>query len=434
MEPHSVVNLSSGSSNKRRTATFPSRSVFSRVCNGFLAAFEQVTRAAGRRPNVSTLLSIAERQTGLNDFGDHRFLEPMAFLVESVEREAKLNALGRFVFVEHVVQLLRNRLYLELDWKLDPTIALRRISRPVFITGLPRTGTTLLHSLLAQDTDIFAAPLTWEVIYPSAAQGEDRLRIRRTESQLRWFELLVPGLKTIHPVAAELPQECVAIMSHCFMSEEFDTMFDLPGYESWVEGQDQRETYAFHKRFLQHLRRGGSERRFVLKAPAHLRSVEAILDVYPDAHIIHTHRHPGQVVPSLSSLIVTLKGAFSYNINPIESGPGAVDYCLRNLRRFFPSLERLSPNVYTDVAYLDLVRNPMGVVRQIYARLGEQLSPQAEAKMERFLAENPQGKWGRHKYSLADFGLQPEAIDEQFRFYTERYDMDARPSVSKQGF
>jgi Sulfotransferase family len=430
MEPHSVSNLSSRSSNKRRTGTFPTRSVFSRVCNGFLTAFEQVTRAAGRRPNVSALLSIAERQTGLNDFGDHRFLEAMAFLVESVEREAKLNALGRFVFVEHVVQLLRNRLYLELDWKLDPTISFRRIPKPVFITGLPRTGTTLLHSLLAQDTEIFAAPLTWEMIYPSPAQGEDRLRIRRTESQLKWFELLVPGLKAIHPVAAELPQECVAIMSHCFMSEEFDTMFDLPGYESWVEGQDQRETYAFHKRFLQQLRRGTPERRFVLKAPAHLRSVEAILDVYPDAHIIHTHRHPSQVVPSLSSLIVTLKGAFSYNINPIESGPGAVDYCLRNLRKFFPSLERLSPNVYTDVAYLDLVRNPMGVVRQIYARLGEQLSPQAEARMERFLAENPQGKWGRHKYSLADFGLQPETIDEQFRFYTERYDMDARGRVT----
>ena len=214
------------------------------------------------------------------------------------------------------------------------------------------------------------------------------------------------------------------------MSEEFDTMFDLPGYESWVEGQDQREIYAFHKRFLQHLRPGAPERRFVLKAPAHLRSVEAILDVYPDAHIVHTHRHPAQVVPSLSSLIVTLKGAFSYNIDPFEVGPGAVDYCARNLRKFLSSAERLAANVCTDVAYLDLVRNPMGVVRRIYTRLGEHLTPAAEAKMERFLAQNPQGKWGRHTYSLANFGLQPEAIEEQFRFYTERFDMDARGQVS----
>ena len=427
MEPHSVANLSSQSSEKRRTATRPSRSVFSRVCNGFLMAFEQVRRA-GRQPNVSTLLSIAERQTGLNDFGDHRFLQSMAFLLESVEQEAKLNALGRCIFFEHVVQLLRNRLYLELDSKLNPSISLRKIPKPVFITGLPRTGTTLLHALLAQDTEIFGAPLTWEVIYPSAAQGDDRRRIRRTEHQLRWFELLVPGLKAIHPVAAELPQECVAIMSHCFMSEEFDTMFDLPGYESWLEEQDQSEVYSFHKRFLQHLRPDRDERRFVLKAPAHLRSVEAILDVYPDAHIIHTYRDPIEVLPSLSNLIVTLKGAFSYNINPYEVGPSAVDYCARNLRKFFASTERLPSILWTDVAYLDLVRNPMDVVRRIYARLGEHLTLEAEAKMERFLAENPQGKFGRHVYSLADFGFQSEAIEEQFRFYTERFDLDTRSS------
>jgi hypothetical protein len=133
-------------------------------------------------------------------------------------------------------------------------------------------------------------------------------------------------------------------------------------------------------------------------------------------------------VPSLSNLVVTLKGAFSYNINPFQVGPSVVDYCSRNLRRFFSSLERLPANVCTDVAYLDLVRSPMEVVRRIYARLGEHLTPGAEAKMERFLAENPQGKWGRHSYSLANFGLQPEAIDEQFRFYTDRFDMDTRSS------
>ncbi len=425
MEPHSVANLSSQSSEKRRTAALRSRSVFSRVCNGFLMAFEQVRRA-GRRPNVSMLLSIAERQTGLNDFGDHQFLQSMAFLLESVEQEAKLNALGRCIFFEHVVQLLRNRLYLELDWKLNPSGSLRRIPKPVFITGLPRTGTTLLHALLAQDTEIFAAPLTWEVIYPSAAQGDDHRRIRRTERQLRWFELLVPGLKAIHPVAAELPQECVAIMSHCFMSEEFDTMFDLPGYESWLEEQDQHQVYSFHKRFLQHLRPDRDERRFVLKAPAHLRSIEAILHVYPDAHIVHTYRDPIEVLPSLSNLIVTLKGAFSYNINPYEVGPSAVDYCVRNLRKFFASTERLPSTLWTDVAYLDLVRNPMDVVRRIYARLGEHLTPEAEAKMERFLAYKPQGKYGSHVYSLADFGFQSEAIEEQFRFYTERFDLDTR--------
>jgi Sulfotransferase family len=118
---------------------------------------------------------------------------------------------------------------------------------------LPRTGTTLLHSLLAQDQELFAAPPTWEVIYPPPAQGETRRRIERTERDLKWFDRLVPAFRPIHPLSAELPQECVAIMSHCFMSQEFDTMFDLPEYELWLEEQDQRPVYAFHKQFLQHL-------------------------------------------------------------------------------------------------------------------------------------------------------------------------------------
>jgi hypothetical protein len=165
----------------------------------------------------------------------------------------------------------------------------------------------------------------------------------------------------------------------------------------------------------------------VLKAPAHLRSLEAILDIYPDAQIIHTYRQPAQVLPSLSNLAFTLKSAFSYNIHPFEIGASVVDYCLRNLRKFFASLERLPANVCTDVAYVDLVRNPLGVVRQIYDRLDERLTPEVETKMQRFLAENPQGKWGRHIYSAADFGLEPKALDEQFRFYTERF-VDAHSS------
>ena len=397
-------------------------SLFNQACNGFLTAIEHLKRAA-RRPTVASLLSMAERETGLNDFGDHRFLEHLAFLLESVEREAKLNALGRFVFYQHNVQLLRNRLYLELDWKVDPNIRRQRVSKPVFITGLPRTGTTLLHALLAQDAEIFAAPLTWQVIYPSPNQGDDRSRMERAERQLKWFDLLVPRFRPIHPVGAGLPQECVSIMSHCFMSEEFDTMFDLPGYECWLEEQDQRPIYAFHRRFLQHLLAGSRERRFVLKAPAHLRAIEAILAVYPDAQIIHTYRHPLQVLPSLANMAFVLKSAFSYSLDPLEMGPSSIDYCRRNLRKFFASLDRLPAGVCTDVAYNSLVRNPISVVRDIYAKLGERLTPAAELKMRRFLEESSHEKWGRNVYAASSFGLTQDEIEQQFRFYTERFDL-----------
>jgi Sulfotransferase family len=400
----------------------PVRGLFSQVFNGALTALERLPRA-GRHPDVTSLLSIAERQTKLSDFGDDRFLEPMTFLLESIEREAKLNALGRFVFYQHAIQLLRNRLYLERDSQVDRRISRRKIARPVFITGLPRTGTTLLHSLLAQDEELLVAPLTWEVIYPSSGQGNTRRRIQRTEQDLKWFDRLVPAFRPIHPVSAELPQECVAIMSHCFLSQEFDTMFDLPEYELWLEEQDQRPVYEFHKQFLQHLRPGSPERRFVLKAPAHLHSLDAIFAVYPDAQIVHTYRHPLQVIPSLANLTFVLKSAFSPNVDPLETGPSVLQYCLRNLRRFFAARDRLPANCCTDVAYTDLVRDPLSVVHEIYTYLGERLTLEAESRMVKFLRENPQAKWGRHLYSAATFGLDAPTIEEPFRFYTEQFSL-----------
>ncbi len=409
----------------------PGRGLFSQVFNGALTALERLPRA-GRHPNVTSLLSIAERQTKLSDFGDHRFLEAMAFLLESIEGEAKLNALGRFVFYQHAIQLLRNRLYLQQDSRIDSRIYRQKISKPVFITGLPRTGTTLLHNLLAQDEELFRAPLTWEVIYPSPAQGKTRPRIERAERDLRWFDRLVPGFRPIHPVSPELPQECVAIMSHCFLSQEFDTMFDLPEYELWLEKQDQRPVYAFHKQFLQHLRPGTPERRFVLKAPAHLHSLEAIFAVYPDAQIVHTYRHPLQVIPSLANLTFVLKSAFSDSMDPLKTGPSVLHYCLRNLRRFFASRDSLPRSCCTDLDYAELVRDPISIVRQIYVNLGESLTAEAESRMVKFLRENPQGKWGRHVYSAATFGLKPAAIEEQFRFYTERFNMASPRSLPVQ--
>ncbi len=417
-----VADSSHVRSGRRIPACRRLQSPVGRICNAALAAFERLP-GAGRRLDVTSLLSVAERQTALSDFGDSGFLEPMAFLLESVEREANLNALGRFIFYQHVIQLLRNRLHLELDRKMDVRISHREIRKPVFITGLPRTGTTLLHGLLTQDYDLFAAPLTWEVMYPSPAQGNTRRRLERTRRDLKWFERLVPGFRTIHPVSADLPQECVAMMSHCFLSQEFDTMFDLPEYELWLELQDHRPVYAFHKRFLQHLRPELPERRFVLKAPAHLHSLEALFEVYPDAKVIHTYRQPSQVIPSLANLSFTLKSAFSSDVDPFETGSSALKYCLRNLKQFFASRDHLQMSRFADVSYADLVRDPIPVVHQIYAELGEKLTLDAESRMLKFLRENPQGKWGRHLYSAATYGLNNHAIEEQFCFYTGRFSM-----------
>ena len=166
----------------------------------------------------------------------------------------------------------------------------------------------------------------------------------------------------------------------------------------------------------------------MLKAPAHLHSLEAILAVYPDAQIVHTYRCPLQVIPSLANLTFILKSAFSWKVDPLETGPSVLQYCLRNLRRFFGSRDRLQTNCCTDVAYADLVRDPISVVRQIYVSLGESLTSDAESRMMKFMSENPQARWGRRVYSAATFGLSTPAIEEQFRFYTERLRMTSRLS------
>jgi len=191
-----------------------------------------------RRLDMESLMEAARRRTGLTNFGDIAFHEPLLRLLDSCRNEARLNSIGKLVCSEDIVQLLCNRLEIQRDLENWPAIAKQPISAPVFITGLPRSGTTLLHNLFAQDDREFRVPATWEVMFPSPpplAGPENYPRIKRAETNLAWFNLLVPEFRKIHAMSARFPQECVAILSHSFMSDQFDTMFDIPTYQSWLE-------------------------------------------------------------------------------------------------------------------------------------------------------------------------------------------------------
>jgi hypothetical protein len=368
----------------------------------------------------------ARQRTGLDDFGDRRFREPLQRLIADFDGPAQLSLLGRIAARQDVIRLLANRLRMEWDRKRHPEIGLQPVQGPLFVTGLPRTGTTLLHGLLAQDPS-HRAPLSWEMMFPSPPPERHHHhhdpRIAAADRQLRWFHRLNPGFRRIHELGALLPEECLIITSHSFLSFQFQTSHDLPAYQAWLEEQTLVPAYEWHRRFLQHLQFRWRGERWVLKAPAHLFGLRALLDVYPDAGVILTHRDPLEVVGSLASLTTALRSTFSDEVDPEQVGPEMT-------RRWADGLERalrarddglVPADRFFDVRYLDLLQDPIGTVRSIYDHFDLRFTRPAEERMRRFLARHPKDKHGRHQYTLAEFGLDADEEAVRYRSYRERF-------------
>jgi len=383
------------------------------------------------------LLNAARRSTGLSDFGDDDFREPLRRLLSCLETEADLTLLGRVAARRDLTGLLISRLLLEEDRKRFPGIAAERITAPIFIIGLPRTGSTALHHLLAQDPETRAA-LAWEVMYPSppprrATYSTDP-RIARAAGQLRWLDWLAPDFRAIHPVGAQLPLECIAIMSASFRAMRFQTTYNVPGYEKWLAEQDMRPAYAFHRRFLQHLQWGAPGAQWVLKAPSHVFAFDALLDTYPDARIVQTHRDPVAAVASVASLSSVLHRAFSRRREPTLFGREVTDRWSAGLNRTVElrRIGRVAADRLADVHHHELLADPMGVVKRIYGQFQMPLTVAAADRMRTFLAENPPGKHGRHRYALDTFGLDAQDLAKRFKTYCEHFGVrpEGRPRLT----
>jgi hypothetical protein len=378
----------------------------------------------------TTLLKKAIKQTGLDDFGDESLREPLGILLKSFEADARLNFIGRVCAHSEVLRLLCNRLLLQEDRKRHPAISDQIIHRPLFITGLPRTGSTLLHALLAQDPAA-RAPQVWEVMHPSPPPERSSYisdpRIARTSRELRGLDILMPGFKSAHMIDPRLPQECIAITGHAFLSYVFETMFFVASYRIWHDHQDKRPAYEYHRRFLQHLQWHCPGARWVLKAPSHLLGLEALLEVYPDAGIILTHRDPLKVLASCASFAKILRGPFTDCLDKEELGNEVTRQWQKgahNAIHFHQHNADLQGR-FLDVWYADLVKAPMTVVRTIYRHFDMELTDDAERAMLRFLAQHPQNKNGIHRYSLEEFGLDRENERRRFGFYTNYFGVEA---------
>jgi hypothetical protein len=403
---------------------------FSQSCvNGavrVLNAGGSVLRRLGANPpslDAEDLLRAARARAGTSAFGPWRFDEPLERLLKSYRDEARLTTLGRVTARELVVTLLENLLLLEAERTRNPRIEQQRVADPVFIVGLPRTGTTHLHGLITHDPRN-RAPLTWEVMFPAArgAREAETAAVRaRTASRLDWANRLAPDFMRIHPIAADLPQECIAIQAQIFMSIQFHTTHAVPSYEDWFERDSQDLSYGFHRYLLQHLQAQRPGDRWVLKAPGHLFGLGALLRRYPNAKIVQTHRDPLRVMASMASHAYVLRRAFS---DAADAKAIAADWCdrwTRALDDFLAVRDRAPAEQFLDVPYESIERAPLETIERVYDFLGWPLSDEARSAMQRFLDANPKDKHGAHRYTLEEFGLDPAALRRRFGAYTERF-------------
>jgi hypothetical protein len=374
------------------------------------------------------LIEIAKRRCSTDDFGGGDFFEPLSRLLESCHREAQLNTVGKLALRADIVRTLSNRLLMKRDRQLFPEIVNQQIREPVFIIGLPRSGTTLLHMLLAADPDQ-RAPLCWEVMSPSPpSKNQEQERIQRAAKSLASLRWLAPTFDQVHATGAELPQECVSLMSPSFLSDQFDTMYNVPSYRAWFLQQDLRPAYVFHHRFLQHLQQRKKASRWVLKAPTHLFALPALLSIYPDARFVQTHREPIEAIASVSSLITILRRVFSFDVDPQNVAREAWRYWSETMTKFMSDRDRYLPaERICDLKYTDIRRDPIYAVRSIYAYFGWPLAANTEQRIMDSLATQPQEQNGFHRYRPSQFGLETMDRERDFGAYCARFDLSPRP-------
>jgi hypothetical protein len=392
----------------------------------WVQALHTIADPAWIRLDADELLAEASARSGLSDFGGDDFLEPYRIFVRALDAEAQLHALGRLIARSDVVNWLENRLQLAEWRKRRPEIARERVAAPIFITGLPRTGTSILHELLAQDP-AHRVPLHWEVRHPCPPPergAEDDRRVARAERQVQLWNHVVPEYRAMHELGARLPVECIQLTAHSFRSEELMGRHQVPSYAAWYAGCDLAPAYRFHKAMLQHLQSRHRRERWVLKAPSHLPALATLFAVYPDARVVLTHRDPLKILPSVASILYSTAYVRSDAVDPKAMLGWFTGETCRGLLDGMTALRAsgaAAPHQFHDLRYADLVARPLETIGALYDAFGLRLSGEAEARMRAYLAAKPKGKHGAHRYDFAATGFDRAAERERFRPYQERY-------------
>jgi hypothetical protein len=378
-----------------------------------------------QRFNPESLVAAACEEACSDDFGDDGWQPGLERVADGLVNDARLSVIGVEVAYLDLIRALKNRLDVIAWRKQHPEIAEKPITSPIFIVGQPRTGTTILYDLLAQDPEL-RAPLTWEVDAPCPVPKpetyHDDPRIAQTQATIEMSEQIVPGFLAFHPMGALVGQECVRITASEFTSMIYTVQYRLPDYYRWLLYEaDHTGAYQFHRIFLQHLQ-SGVPGQWVLKSPAHLWQLDKLLAEYPDALIVQTHRDPLNVISSIAALTHHLRRMCSDESNIADCAAQSYEEITVGLERGMALRDSgvVPEGRMIDVQFADFMNDPWTTIKDIYARLGRELQPDAEQKMRDFLAAHP-GDGGRGRYTWSDTGLDAGEVRDRVRAYQERY-------------
>jgi len=378
------------------------------------------------------LVAAAIDAAGSDDFGADTWREGLDLYLEALVESAQLNEIGVGVAEEGVVNDLATRLKLEA-WRTEhPEVAEQEIRRPIIIVGQPRTGTTILLDLMAQDPDN-RAPLSWEVERPVPAPQTSTYatdpRIAEAQAQFDLVDSFIPGFASFHELGAELAQEDVRIFTGDFKSMQHSLQFEVPAYNRWVLREaDMGEAYAYHRKFLQHLQSEHHGERWLLKSPAHLWSLPALIAEYPDAIVIQNHRDPLKVIASLSALGASLREMTTDHFEVTRLAAQYSEDIVLGLDRALEARRDgiFAPGQVIDIRYQDIRHDLIAAVGRIYDQIGLELTAETEARMRAHLDAHPGDQGGSLKrYSFAETGLVEAELRERVREYQEYFDVES---------
>ena len=380
----------------------------------------------GKEPalDAAEMLAAALKRARRQSFDDPSFVLPLERLVASCNAESDLNGLGRHAVKFEIRRSLHNLLEFERRERADPAVLTRPIERPIFVTGMPRSGSTFLHRLLVRDPAV-AAPLSWRLVHPhpsAAGRLGESFNRATVEAQFYLMRLLAPELNTLHEVSAGEPEECTDITAQVFQSLRYDSTYRVPSYQSWLQHHGHVEAYRFHKRFLQHLDAQSPGRRWILKSPDHVFALDDIRAVYPDAHWVFIHRDPVAVLASVARLTEVLRRPFAHSVDLAEIGQQVSADWLDGAQRVMRAAA--ASDSILHLHFREIVADPPGAVDRLFRHAGHASSGDAAQRMRKWLGNRANRTHRQRRYNLASFGLDPEALRAQFKPYTDTFGIE----------